>query len=289
MPKGRIIDGEPIESAGYSYLNPYVERYDLENIIQDSSVNEQLVALIPDKMDEFKRKLFIYDLGLTDDFIVATGIAPSSGTMQEGFIALSKNSKDVYLAILDTESVKNYNSNQPFIKTVSIYTNRNSTYASSPKGLQKWIERFEHPIIKWNYSSSDPIIPASEQTALIETDDTIPEQLDQVKASFNCSKASEGIEVLIFSDAELADFDAKVAELYNKKRATNNNSDGYADVKKEQKSFLNERIRVCKIPHSIKSDDNSSTAVMVSCLKKLYQKRIKGLDGRYKIDFSRLR
>lgn len=97
-----------------------------------------------------------------------------------------------------------------------------------------------------------------------------PEQ--EIKASFNCNKASLPIEHSICSNSKLAHLDLTLGKAYKRKRSIIS-KDEAVELKKEQRAWLKKRINKCDV-----RDYNYSSKDVIECLSKNYTYRISDLN-----------
>jgi len=93
-----------------------------------------------------------------------------------------------------------------------------------------------------------------------------------VKPSFNCAKAARAVEKEICNDKVLSKLDVELNDLYSR-RLSELNRAGKADLRRDQRIWLNNRNEQCESPAYLQTYD----ANIRNCLVHKYQLRISEL------------
>lgn len=153
---------------------------------------------------------------------------------------------------------------------------KTSSYTPPKSNYSAPATNYQSPNTYSQYDTPSATPPAYDYNP---TPNPAPTVAPTAKASFPCSSATSTLEILICSDTELAGLDGKVGETYNYLREiTADYEQARAKLLEQQRSFLKERLEVCKIPYQKTLSEYESQS-LISCLKRQYSVRLATLQG----------
>lgn len=128
--------------SNFAYLANYTSRDDVEKILIDDTVAPLLDRVMGNDFPLLKKRLEVMgEPEVGDEFIVLQGGMPHAFTQEEGYLALSLTSHDVYAAILTTGEQK----------TIRAYTNVPQDKTTPPPSLQGWFNAYPEAKPVWTY------------------------------------------------------------------------------------------------------------------------------------------
>ena len=133
-------------AGGYKYFQKYAEKNDLENILIDKKFRPALLNLLDQSIDDLQKRLDLYSINTTSEYIFITGQAAHSGGMDEAFLGVALDGSHIYAAILSTEFVFN-----EAIQTVKVFSDKPAMYSNPPMTMQVWLNRYKDATMEWKY------------------------------------------------------------------------------------------------------------------------------------------